>query len=270
MPLIDRTYFEGTELNLAKTDKIEVQEPLDSLIQKREPELLKALLGIDLYRAFMAGIVIEPMDVKWSNLLLGCDYTDRYGRTQEWRGFVSAPPALVDATNQANEIDYVAIQDDVDSQTIPVPPTMVGRSWRISKRPIGQLRIDEYDTSDDGDFVSFTTPIALSDTYFFYASNLSLEQSTGNVKQSLIANYVYYWYMRMNASQTTPLGEVASKAENSDINGPAVKMCRAWNEMVEVIEGLVCFLNDNSTVYTDWRRAHMYTIKHEFNYIPRF
>lgn len=274
MPLIDRSYFVD-ELNIARTDQVDVQIFLDSLIQKRETELLKDILSYPLYKSFLAGLAVDPVDPIWTNLLLGAEYTDRFSRLQYWRGLVSAPPALINATDQSNQIDYVAIQSDVDSQTIPVPTTIIGRTWTIAKRPIGQLRTDEYDIGevqeDGSQSVAFTTAIALNDTYFFYCNNLSLEQSTGDIKQSLIANYVYYWYNRAVVSNASATGnEVVPNMENSIINGAHVKMQRAWNEMTSQIYELIDFLDSNRTIYTDWKWNYRYRILENYRHICRF
>lgn len=270
MPLIDRSYFVD-ELNIVKTDETPVQEFLDALIQKRETELLKDILSYPLYKSFLAGLALDPVPQQWTNLLLGCEYTDRFNRLQYWRGLVSAPPALINAVDEATNTSYVAISSDVDTQTIPVPAAFVGRTWTVSKRPIGQLRTDEYDVSDDGESVAFTTPVTLNDTYFFYCNDLSLEQSTGDIKQSLIANYVYYWYVRANVSQASGTGnEVVANMENSIINGAHVKMQRAWNEMTDQIYELIDFLDSNRTTYTDWQWQYRYRILENYRHICRF
>lgn len=53
------------------------------------------------------------------------------------------------------------------------------------------------------------------------------------LKISPIANYVYYWYRRCNVSVTTDIGEMETDSDNSVRVSPALKMCRAWNEMVD-------------------------------------
>lgn len=269
MPLIDRSYF-VVELNIAKTDTTAVQENLDALIVKREPELLKNILGYELYKAFTEGLLEMPVPAIWTNLLLGVDYTDRFGRLQHWRGLVSAPPAVVNAVDRANRIPVIADADAVSSQTILVPAALVNRAWSIEKRAIGPLRDDEFDVSDDGASVAFNTAVQLNDTYWFFSNDLSLEQTSGDDKQSLIANYVYYWYMRRDASQSTPVGEVVAQAENSTINGPGEKMCRAWNEMVDIIEECVDYLDSNRTLYVNWRHNQRYKVYQEFRHITRF
>ena len=53
------------------------------------------------------------------------------------------------------------------------------------------------------------------------------------LKISPIANYVYYWYRRNDVSITTGIGEMETDSDNSVRVSSALKMCRAWNEMVE-------------------------------------
>lgn len=269
MPLIDRSYFVG-DLQLAKLDNASVQELLDLLIQKREPELLQKSLGYSLYKVFMAGLLVDPVDPKWTNLLLGAEYTDRFGNLQKWDGLLTAPPAQVNAIDLDNQIDVQADAGMVTAQGIPVPVALINRPWRISKRAIGPLRASEYTVSFDGTTVFPTTAIVLNDVFFFTANDLSLEQSTGTVKQSLIANFVYYWYLRQRASNTTDMGEVVGTSENSIVNGMAIKGARAWNEMIDQIHNLWCFLDANRTIYAEWQWQQAYRMQQELTYMPRY
>src|SRR5690349_3824485 len=52
-------------------------------------------------------------------------------------------------------------------------------------------------------------------------------------KLSPIANYVYYYWQKDGVTQTTGIGEVVSKSENSVRVSPANKVRSAWSEMVE-------------------------------------
>lgn len=68
--------------------------------------------------------------------------------------------------------------------------------------------------------------------------------------QSLIANYVYYWYMRSNATTTAGSGEV-----NNNVSAPVspnIKMRRAWNQMVKWNWELIEFLQCNADVYPEF------------------
>lgn len=269
MPFIDRSYF-TVELNIARLDTTATQENLDAMIQQREPELLKKVLGYELYKNFMAGLLLDPVPVAWNALLLGGEYTDLNGRLQFWRGLVGTPPVLIDAVNSANRISYVAEQADVDSQTIPVPATMVNRPWAIDKRAIGPLREDEYDVSDDGTAVAFTVPVALNETYTFLSNDLSLEQATTATKESLIANYTYFHYLAKEASQTVPGGEASPNTENSAKQGPARKQQRAWNQMVDWLYELVDFLDNSKGAYAPWCYQDKYRVWLNFKHITRF
>lgn len=257
MPLINRTYFVG-ELSIPGLDKDIVQRDLDALIAKREPELLRDILGYVLYKAFTEGLQVDPVDPKWTNLLLGSEYTDRFGRLQYWKGLVSAPPVMVDAVDSANAVPYVAVLANQSAQAIPVPASMVGQTWRLFKRAIGELRPDEYIVSLDGKTVSPSTPVVVGDTFFFYSNNLTFEPSTEGAKESLIANYVYFYWLRKQATQTTALGEVATSAENSVPASAARKQQRAWNEMCWLIREMSVFLESNKDTYTQWSWKQYY------------
>lgn len=67
-----------------------------------------------------------------------------------------------------------------------------------------------------------------------------------------IANYVYFFFMRDNASFSSPVGEVKANVMNASRTGSATKQARAWNEMVETTEQLWEFLDINDDVYTEF------------------
>lgn len=165
MPLIDRTYFIG-EINLPNTNQTAVQENIDYLISKREPELLTQLFGYGMYKAFIAGLQEDPVPQRWIDLRDGVDYTDTDGEERHWMGLVA--------------------------------------------------KVDE-------------------------------------PKESLIANYVYYWFLRKEATQTSGVGETVTKTENSVRTSPVAKQVRAWNEMVTWIGELFNFLQVKKADYPEWK-----------------
>lgn len=55
-------------------------------------------------------------------------------------------------------------------------------------------------------------------------------------KLSVIANYVYYFYLRSKITFTTSTGEKKSDNENSTDATPALKVMRAWDEMLKGID----------------------------------
>lgn len=269
MSFIDRSYF-VVELSIAKLDTVPVQEIVDALIQKREPELLREILGYRLYKSLMSGLQADPIDPIWTDLLLGAEYTDTHNRVRKWDGLVSDASAVLGINGPALQVPVVIDADMVESQTITVPADMVGRDWSLEKRSLGPLREDEYTVSDDDMSVAVSFPVVLSDTYFFTAIDTSFSLSNISTKQSLIANYVYYWFMRNNASTTTATGETANTSENSTLTGPAVKQARAWNEMIDRIYECWHFLQNKRTVYTDWDWRIPGSLRQDYHHTNRF
>ena len=87
-----------------------------------------------------------------------------------------------------------------------------------------------------------------------------LDKWTGFIndgKQSPIANYVYYYFMRDAATLTSGIGEVKPTGENSSNASGAVKMMRAYNQMCEQTALLHEFLLANKDVYTEFDYSHI-------------
>lgn len=81
---------------------------------------------------------------------------------------------------------------------------------------------------------------------------LTFQNEEGNVKQSCIANYVYWHFVKDQNSQSVGLGEVKAQAQNALNVSPAVKMARAWNEMSTMLSELYYFLDANRETYPEW------------------
>lgn len=69
---------------------------------------------------------------------------------------------------------------------------------------------------------------------------------------SPIANYVYYWFMRNEATKTTGVGETVGQANNAAIVSADAKMIRAWNEMTDSLTAIVSFLDAHRADYPDF------------------
>ena len=80
---------------------------------------------------------------------------------------------------------------------------------------------------------------------------------SNSMKNSPIANYVYYWHTRDNATYTAPMGEVKGKSENSVSTSGAIKQMRAYNAMVDMTrslhEFLLCKKASSVLVYTEFK-----------------
>lgn len=81
---------------------------------------------------------------------------------------------------------------------------------------------------------------------------LIFHNEEGNLKQSMIANYVYWHWLKDQNTQTVGLGEVATQAQNAILVSPMKKMNRAWNEMSRMVAELFYFLQSNRDDYPEW------------------
>lgn len=85
-----------------------------------------------------------------------------------------------------------------------------------------------------------------------------LKFTSGSLKQSPIANFVYYHYLKDNISFTMGAGEVKPKSNSSDNVNPYPKMVRAWNEMVDWNWELVHFLREYDTIYPQFEDSNVF------------
>lgn len=73
MSLIKPEIFHG-EIFIAQLSQLDVEESVQSFIDKYEPLLLRKLLGVKMYADLLAGSEVDPVDPKWVKLLDGSDY----------------------------------------------------------------------------------------------------------------------------------------------------------------------------------------------------
>lgn len=74
-----------------------------------------------------------------------------------------------------------------------------------------------------------------------------------NLKESVIANFVYSKYIQKEIEQTTGIGQVRPTAENAVIVSALPKIVRAWNEMVNWQKAFIHYLDQNKSVYPEWK-----------------
>jgi len=285
MALINRSFFYG-DISIPDLENPLVQESINYVIDKREKDLLVKLFGYKMYKDFMSGLMASSVDPKWTHLLTGTDYQDGSNNLHNWRGIVSQPDGILAAMDSANVFEIVVgrggpFDPEIGSNSTIIPPQFVGTEFIFEMRGVGMLTREEYSVVDDvltftgseGSIV-FPDPLFGSETsyvggpsrFFFKAPTLAVNTMAGSYKESMIANYVYYWHRRDNASRTTAMGpEVISSSENSDNVSPSPKMVRAWNEMVDWIEEMNHYLEVKSALYPDRRPSD-----YDWSYINTF
>lgn len=193
MALINRSFFKGGEINIPNIDRDEIGEVVDLFIEKYELDFLTGVLGMDLYKDFIAGIAVTTPDQIWLDLLWGKDY-EYSGRTYQWKGLVAKPRYTIPSLDKDGDLEILTPDDQVFRMTSP------------------------------------------------------------------IAMYIYYNYVRNNATQTTVMGEVSAKTENAVNASPAHKMTKAWNEMSEWVYQLMTFLTANYSTYPSWNKTNSFVV----------
>lgn len=91
-------------------------------------------------------------------------------------------------------------------------------------------------------------------------------------KVSAIANYVYYWYARSEASWATGSGEVVPDVENGTRNSPADKQVQIWADMVRLNYQCLHFLQTHKDEFPDWKGYGWMRADYEyfFDWWPRY
>lgn len=261
--IIDHSYFIG-EINLPQTTTPEGQAAITQFITIYEKQLLQMALGYELWKAFTDGLEIAPVPQKWLDLLSGKEFTTLSGKPKKWEGLIILSGGQVLTINNDNNFTMIVGRgqpyDAVpNAQTVTLPPQFVDVSFIIERREVGQLREDEYSVS--GSTLSLIPPDKfLSGDTFFYKKATSFGFSSSDTsKQSPIANYVYWHFVKVNITQTAGIGEVQTKGENADRIYPSLKLVNAWNKMIDWILVLKEFLDVNKETYPEWE-------KHSFPY----
>lgn len=281
--LIDRTYFVGQLLiPNALVDDGPVAPVVDNFIAKYEPTFLRTALGYELYKAML----LAPTDQRFVNILSGCDYTDLGGRPFRWRGFIETPSTTLSAFDSLGAVSVKVdgpqvngagqLVDPVAGTSVTtIPDGFVGKKFSIEQRGLGMLvppdqPNPEYSVTGNQLTLLNGVLFVTGDTFFYKTAALALNTSPGDGKLSIIANWVYYWYMRDNATQTAAMGEVITQNENSTYVNPGEKMARAMSELWQAIKEFVHFMNSNRDTYPEWASQRLYILNRAFSNVNEF
>lgn len=282
MSFIDASYFVA-ELDIPNSDNPAVAERISYFIEKYEPTFLQKLLGYPLYKAFITGMNVVPPaspDARFLAILTGAEYTDRNGYLQRWKGLVLTDNPFY---NLSGGFIYKKPQYLKAGTT---PGLVVGASSAVFTNWIGWTPIIyraspltpdvdySYDiTTGEVDLLAPGDKFGDGEKFF-----VQFELRTDDVpvidfstNESCIANFVYYWYYRSLASQSTGIGEVQTNAENAINISPRHKMISAWNEMHRWVREFVEFMQatqDRSpNTYPEWTQRNRYDALKTFGFI---
>ncbi len=87
--LTDHTYFKG-DINLPASVLEGNYEVINAYISQYEPEVLKMLLGYDLYKALKVQIDAETYSAPWKAFIEGAEYTVDTDYKVKWNGLVNS------------------------------------------------------------------------------------------------------------------------------------------------------------------------------------
>lgn len=261
--LIDYTYF-FEDLEIGQLSQQAVQDKLNMYITKYEPKFLAGVLGYAAYKQMKADLLLTTIPQRWMDLLYGAEFTYN-GQLQIWEGLIRLPGMDITALVGANQIDIVvgrardaydptSSSPGVSVTTTIIPANLVGNSFVFIQRGYGPLRADEFSVS--GNVLTLLGGLVFTqgDTYFYYGNTTELEgsDSDSDLKESPIANFIYYWYQRSQVTNTGGVGESKTQTENAIPVSPGEKMASAWNKMVEMNVQMYRFLNANKDTYPEW------------------
>lgn len=288
MSFTNASYFIG-DLNIPNTDETAILSRINWTIQKYEPIFFEKLLGYPLYKAFIAGMsVVAPAvpEQRYLNILYGCEYTNLRGYLAKWKGLIETnnplynlagsqvykAPVYVKAGvtpgftpgDDSATLDGTAGTDDwrgwipvITRAGVMVPGT--DYSWD-PVTGILQLLIDH---DEFGDNELFFTSFQLR------SDNVPSPDLSMNL--SVIANFIYYWYCRTTATQSTGIGEVRTMAENAVLDSPNQKMANAWNQLSDRVREFIMFMDtmnaQSPSVYPEWQWIHRYDTYREFEFV---
>lgn len=262
--LIDRTYFQG-DIDIANANAGGSTNPVpasvDWFIARYEPEFLTRALGLALYQALIAGYSQPTPDQNWVDLVQGKDYTDSCGNTVRWRGLITSAFSALNAFDVLGRRHIIVdrAQDEYDpaagQTTTVIPPEFVGQDFIFRQRGFDDL-IEDVEYSVSGNVLTLLDGKVFGslDVYWYKMASLAIEPTTGTLKQSPIAYYIYYWFQRDLYTQSSTMSEVKSRTENAVLADPFQKMATAWNRMVEWVKELDEFLQHNTDVYPEWKQ----------------
>lgn len=133
MSLIDNTYFVG---DIALPNLNEITNSFDDVRDRYETEILKKLLGYQLYDEFITAIAGTP-EQKWINLKDGVEFTFEYAGqtiTQKWNGLINSD--LISLISYY--VYYMYRNENLSTTTsindvigIPENATRVDDAWKV-------------------------------------------------------------------------------------------------------------------------------------------
>lgn len=293
MSLIDLTYFIG-ENAIPNTDNSSIAERVNWFITKYEPIFLRNALGFPLYNALMNGMNVTAPALpaqRFLNILYGTQYTDFMGYLQQWDGLIvtqnpvlnitggyvykkpeyliaGATPGLVPGTNTftfdgTNNTDNWIGWTPIITRVAPMIPGI-----DYSYNPLTGILVLLAPGDKFGAGETFAVQFQLNSNSTFSTSNVGQNES-------MIANFIYWYFMKDGVSQSTGFGEVMANAENAVRQSFRRKASDHWNGMSDKVRHLMAYLEvsnapTQSPLYPEWTTIDEHHALRYFGFINPF
>jgi hypothetical protein len=265
MSFIDRTYFSG-DLHISQLQQTAVQEKLDYFISIYEPKCLKELLGYELRKEFTDGLMEASPAQKWIDLRDGVEFTGYNGRIKKWMGFTGNTDAVpvgsggfkpsvqiqVDVTaglvNNTTSATFDGTSGKPDFRGYKIIPERLGTGTMWAADYSWNAATGFWQLLNTGDKFQPLEKFNISFEPFSTSSTIN-----SDVKQSIIANYVYVMYMKDIISSTTGIGEVKPQGDNASSDNPGWKIFKAWQRLTQWVCEMDEFLNQLRVDYPNYQ-----------------
>lgn len=258
--IIDETFFVG-DISIQNTGSESVKLKISEFIDQYYKECLIGILGYPLYKALINetnGTFVRQI---FGNLIRN-DEQIKVGTTEgfnenenyfvfdgtlgkpDYRGYEIVPSELTGRGILKKGIDYswnkttgrfeLIIQNDVFAidtvYNIHFQPSPVYVSTEGSGEPVSQRMIDLLYGKE---FTNYKGEL----DYFE-----GLLYGSPEINKSLIADYVFYFYIKSNFSQFSGVNVKLQKSEKGTLISPVDKMLTAWNRFSEKTKQMCSFL----------------------------
>jgi hypothetical protein len=191
---------------------------------------------------------------------------------ESWKGLLISPAQVINFGSGYLYKQPVWIQADVTSGFISGINTATFADW-VGWKPIinqpgsvGILQEDvdyTFDSDPESDTAGLLTRTGSNFQpmeRFYVSFELKPQNQTdidNSTKQSLIADYVYYWYQRNSDTSTTGVGENKTSPAGGISVSAGLKAVRAWNEMIDWIYELYNYMQSSLAVYPEYDSSVM-------------
>lgn len=271
--LIDESYFVGP-LTIAQLGQKAVVDSLKDYINRWEPVIMEAALGYDFYQAFLDGLDVGSSatpEQRWLDLLNGVVFNNVSDFRKRFVGFAGGQNASIIVPAQRSDLHiYGGVTPGFTVGGYTYTDATLA-NWNFTVELFGAGTLDpgvDWNYKAGGGIALTNTSYTVSpDEHWVikFTGKKNVVVPSGQNLVSPLAGFIYYEYMKDLVYQTTGVGEVKSKSENSESGNPAQKLANAFNDACRQINVFWEFIQKDQyatvKVYPEWdyRQVHGYS-----------